>query len=37
MARLIADLDSDEFDVREKASQGLARFETAAEPALRSA
>jgi RNA polymerase sigma factor (sigma-70 family) len=33
--RLIADLDSDQFDAREAASQALARLGPAAEPALR--
>jgi hypothetical protein len=37
VARLIADLDADEFTVREKASTELARIGTAAEGALRKA
>jgi hypothetical protein len=35
--KLLADLDSDDFDTREKASKELARLGTAAEPALRRA
>jgi RNA polymerase sigma factor (sigma-70 family) len=34
-ARLIADLDADEFDVREKATAELKRLGESAEPALR--
>ena len=37
VARLIADLDDDDFAVREKATAGLAKLGTAAEPALRQA
>src|SRR5262249_18723512 len=37
IARLIADLDKDEFAVREKASRELAGLGERAEPALRSA
>jgi hypothetical protein len=37
IARLIWDLDHDEFAVREKASEELARLGDAAEPALREA
>ncbi len=35
IARLIADLDDNAFDVREKASLGLQRLDGIAEPALR--
>jgi hypothetical protein len=37
LERLIGDLDSDDFDVREKASADLAAFGDLAEPALRKA
>jgi WD40 repeat protein len=37
IARLIADLESDDFDTRERASQELARLGDLAEPALRRA
>jgi hypothetical protein len=37
VARLLADLDSDEFGVRERATRELAKLEEAAEPALRRA
>jgi WD40 repeat protein len=37
IAQLIASLDDDEFDVREKASRELATFAKRAEPALRKA
>jgi hypothetical protein len=37
LARLIADLDKDNFDVRDKATRELQRMGPAAEPALRRA
>jgi hypothetical protein len=37
LARLIADLDADEFAARERASKGLAALGAAAAPALRAA
>ncbi len=37
LARWIADLDSDTFDVREKAAEGLGKLGHAATPALRKA
>ena len=37
IGRIIADLDSDEFDTREKASQELERLDKGAEPAVRRA
>jgi hypothetical protein len=37
VARLLADLDSDAFAVRERATRELAKLEEAAEPALRKA
>jgi RNA polymerase sigma factor (sigma-70 family) len=35
LERLLKDLDADDFEVREKATDELAKFGTAAEPALR--
>lgn len=37
LAKLLADLDDDDFDVREKATQDLTALGRAAEPALRAA
>jgi hypothetical protein len=37
LPKLIADLDADDFDTREKATEELARLGTAAHPALRKA
>ena len=37
LGRWIADLDSDDFSVREKATEGLEKLAEAAEPALRQA
>jgi RNA polymerase sigma factor (sigma-70 family) len=36
VAQLVADLDSDQYDVREKASKGLGEIGDSTEPALRS-